>query len=92
MNKEQVFEVLKLLNDAYPNFEVTQSKIDTWARLLSNQNPAVVMQNAERYVMNNKYPPSISELRDSKSEANSNDFLNKLAKWEREAIGNNHRN
>jgi len=75
MNREQVFDVLKLLNDAYPQFNFDQSKIDNWARLLKDQNPAIVMRNAERYVLENKYPPSLSDLRESKSASYSNLFL-----------------
>ena len=87
MNKEQVFEALKLISDTYPNFELTQSKIDTWARLLKDQNPAVIMRNTESYVLSQKFPPTIADLREVKLEARSNDFLKKVARWESEASG-----
>ena len=87
MNREQVFEVLQLLNDAYPNFNFDQSKIDNWTKLLKDQNPAVIMKNAERYALNNKFPPSLSDLRQTKLEAHSNDFLVQRACWESEALG-----
>lgn len=87
MNKEQVYEVLKLLSDAYPNFDFDQSKIDTWARLLKDQNPAVIMRNAEQYVLDNKFPPALSDLRVKKKESHNNNVLQILDKWESEAIG-----
>lgn len=87
MNREQVFEVLKLLNNAYPNFDFDQDKINTWARLLKDQNPAVVMSNAEQYALNNKFPPSLSDLRVVNKEAYTNNVLEQLDEWEREAIG-----
>ncbi|GGJ61801.1 replicative helicase loader/inhibitor [Virgibacillus salexigens] len=87
MNRENVYEVLKLLSNAYPSFDFDQSKIDTWTRLLKDQNPAVIMQNAERYVLENKFPPSLSDLRVTKKEAHTKSFLNTLDKWEREAVG-----
>lgn len=87
MNREKVFEVLRLISDVYPNFDFDQNKIDTWARLLKNQNPAVIMRNAENYVINNKFPPSIYDLYSAKKEAHSNDFLKIVVDWEREAVG-----
>jgi hypothetical protein len=87
MNRENVYEVLKLLNDAYPNFNFDQSKIDNWAKLLKDQNPAIVMRNAERYALENKFPPALSDLREIKKEAHTNDFLKKIDKWKGEAVG-----
>lgn len=87
MNKEQVFEVLKLISDTYPTFEITQSKIDTWARLLKDQNPATIMRNTEKYVLSQKFPPTIADLREIKLEAHGNDFLKKVSQWKEEASG-----
>ncbi|MBP1950260.1 replicative helicase loader/inhibitor [Virgibacillus litoralis] len=87
MNREKVFEVLRLLADAYPSFSIDQIKIDTWARLLKDQNPAVIMRNAERYALENKFPPSLSDLREVKKEARSKDFLRKRREWESAAVG-----
>ena len=86
MTKKQVAEVLIFLSDTYPRFEVTQSKIDTWYRLMKNQNPAVVMKNAEKYALTQKYPPSISELIERKTDARNNDILEKIKDWERDAV------
>ncbi|WP_106494926.1 replicative helicase loader/inhibitor [Lentibacillus sp. Marseille-P4043] len=87
MNREKVYEVLKLLSEAYPTFDFDQGKINTWTRLLKDQNPAVIMKNAEQYAIENKFAPSLSDLRENKREAYTNDFLKKLDQWEREAIG-----
>lgn len=89
MNREKVYEVLKLISDAYPNFDFDQSKIDTWARLLKNQNPAVIMNNAERYVLENKFPPAMSDLIVKPNEAHNTNFLKTIAEWERDAVGRN---
>jgi hypothetical protein len=64
MNREQVKEIFKVLAFAYPKFEVTSEKVDFWLKFLEDQNPAVVMKKVERFVMNNPYPPTISELRE----------------------------
>lgn len=66
MNREQVKEVFKILAFAYPKFDVTSEKIDFWHKFLIDQDPAVVMKNAERHVMNNQFPPTIAELREVK--------------------------
>jgi hypothetical protein len=87
MIKREVAELLKFLNDSYPSLEVTQSRIDTWTRLLKDQNPARVMRNAERYITEQKFPPTIADLREPNLEAHSNDFLAKVREWEKNANG-----
>lgn len=87
MNKEQVFEVLKLLNSAYPNFSIDQNKIDTWFMLLQDQNSDVIMRNARSYALENKFPPAIADLREIKRESYTSDFLEKVKGWERDAVG-----
>ena len=87
MDREQVKEIFKLLKYSYPNFEVNSDKIDTWTRLLKDQNPAVVMRNTERYVLEQKFPPTISELRERRTESRKRDFLQKVEQWKGEAVG-----
>lgn len=88
MTKKQMGEVLVFLNSVYPNFEVTQFKIDSWTRILKDNNPADVMKNAERYALENKFPPTIYDIKaPPKSEAHSQDYLAKIRKWEEEASG-----
>lgn len=62
MTKKQVFDLLNFLHDVYPNLEVTQSRLDTWSKFMRNQNPAIVMKKAEKYALNNKFPPTIADL------------------------------
>ena len=87
MNREQVKEVFKLLKYSYPQFEVTTDKLDMWTRLLKDQNPATVMKNTERYVLNNKFPPSLADLREKKVAARDTSFIEKVKQWERESVG-----
>ncbi len=86
MTKRQVFDLLTFLKDVYPNLEVTQSKINTWTRLLKNQDPVRVMKNAEKYVLSNKFPPTIADLTEKDIEERRNDFLEKAKQWESEAV------
>lgn len=87
MNKEKVLELFKFLVAVYPNFEVTQDKINIWSNLLKGQNPAVIMKHAERYALDNRFPPSVSDLREKNIDSNNNDFLKRLEDWEEKAIG-----
>lgn len=66
MNKRDVAELFKFIRSIYPNFDVDQYKINTWAEMLKDQNPATVMKNAERHVFESKFPPTIAELRSAK--------------------------
>lgn len=90
MNKADVVELFKFLNAVYPNFDVNQIKINVWTNLLGDQNPAIIMRNAERHAMSSKFPPNPAELRETRTESNSNSFLTKLEAWEREASASQH--
>lgn len=85
MNREQVKEVFRLLKNVYPQFEVTTEKLDTWTSLLKDQNPAVIMRNAERHVMDNKFPPTIADLREKNHAAYQSNILDKIKEWEANA-------
>lgn len=87
MNREEVKEVFKVLKAVYPQFEVTSEKLDIWTRFLKDQNIAVIMRNAERFVLENKFPPSIADLRERKMEAYSSNILDKIREWEEHATG-----
>ncbi len=87
MNREQVKEMFKFLKDVYPQLEVSSSRVDTWTQLLKDQNPAKVMRNAERYALENKFPPSVADIREPITEASNSDFLQKTKKWREQASG-----
>lgn len=87
MNRDQVKEVFKLIVNVYPQFEVTGEKLDIWTKMMKGQNPAVVMRNAERYVLENKFPPTIADLREKKRASQSTSHLEKVKEWERNASG-----
>ncbi|WNS74263.1 replicative helicase loader/inhibitor [Bacillus sp. DTU_2020_1000418_1_SI_GHA_SEK_038] len=85
MNREHVKEIFKLLVNVYPQFEATTEKIDTWARLLKDQNPAVVMRNAEKFVLESKFPPTLADLRERNHEAYKTNVLDQIKEWEKNA-------
>lgn len=89
MNKKEAFELLSLIEVTYPSFTISQKKIDVWAELLKDQDADRIMYNAKNYAVDNKFPPTISDLRVRKTEANNKDFLDKVDKWRAEATGRN---
>lgn len=66
MDREQVKEIFKVIAFAYPRFDVSSEKIDFWLQFLADQDPAAVMKKTERHVMNNVFPPTIADLRETK--------------------------
>jgi predicted rRNA methylase YqxC with S4 and FtsJ domains len=87
MNREEVKEVFKILKNVYPQFEVTSEKLDIWSGFLKDQNPAIIMRNTERFVLESKFPPSIADLRERKMEAYSTNIFDKIKEWETNAVG-----
>jgi len=87
MIKKEVARLLIFINAVYPNFEVTQDKIDAWTSLLADQDAETIMKNAERYAMSNKFPPVVADLRVVRLESKTTGFLDKMKEWEREAVG-----
>ncbi|WP_419954782.1 hypothetical protein ACN6MT_03220 [Neobacillus niacini] len=85
MNRNQVKDVLRLIKNNYHQFEVTTDKIDDWTRMLSDQNPAVVMRNVEKHILECRFPPVISDLIERKHESFESNILQQLREWEKNA-------
>lgn len=88
MNKKDTIELFKFVKSVFPQFEVDQYKIDTWTRLLHDQNPAKIMINAERHVLESKFSPTIADLREVYHPSYNSNILKQIEQWEREASGN----
>jgi hypothetical protein len=85
VNRGEVKEVFKILLNVYPQFEVTKEKLDIWSNFLKDQNPAIIMRNTERFILENKFPPTIADLRERQTAANSLSHIEKIKEWERNA-------
>lgn len=83
MTRDEMKAVFRLLVNTYPQFEVTKEKIDIWFKLLKDHNPAIVMRNAERHVLESKFPPTIAELKEQRHESYKSNVLNQIEEWER---------
>jgi hypothetical protein len=84
VNKEQVFELMKFLRNVFPSFDFDQEKLNTWHRLLKDQDPAKVMKVAERFAMEQKFHPVIADLRERKMNYQT-DILVEMKEWEQNA-------
>lgn len=63
-NKEQkIVEVLGILGAAYPGFELTEFTVHIYVKALSDIPPEELTQAAYYHIMNSKFFPTISELR-----------------------------
>lgn len=86
MKKEETFEVLETIQCFYPQFEITQKKINAWSNILKDDNYKIVVSRLEKYASGNKFPPSIADIREFKNPY-KNDYLDKLKGWEDNASG-----
>lgn len=65
MNKKEFAVGIKILEDAYTNFHVsdTDSKMSTWYELLKDIGRDQFIDGIRRAILTNKYPPTVAELR-----------------------------
>lgn len=86
MIKKEVGALLIEINHYYPNFDVTQEKINDWDRALANCDNNRVHFNLEKYIKESKFPPTPAvlmvnaEIRQAKV-----DYGSKMEQWERES-------
>ncbi|WHX74676.1 replicative helicase loader/inhibitor [Bacillus safensis] len=66
MTKAETLELLKLIKTYYEHFEVDQSKLDAWAKILKPENYERIEANLIVYVKNNQFPPKVSDLLNQK--------------------------
>lgn len=85
MNRDQVKEIFKILKNVYPQFEVTSEKLDIWHKFLEEHNPAVVMKNTERFVLESKFPPTIADLKETYIPSYNSKILDQIKEWEKNA-------
>ncbi|MCP1150264.1 MULTISPECIES: replicative helicase loader/inhibitor [Bacillus] len=62
MTKAETLELLKLIKTYYEHFEVDQSKLDAWAKILKPENYERIEANLIVYVKNNQFPPKVADL------------------------------
>lgn len=67
VNKNETFELLTLIQDFYDQFEITQSKIDSWHLVIKDCEVEKLKENLFLYCRDNKFPPKVADLLKEKS-------------------------
>lgn len=87
MDRDNVKQVFKIIKSVYPQFEVSTDKLNVWANLMRDQEAETVISNTKSYVLNNKFPPTIADIKQNKVASRDKNFVDKVKQWERDAVG-----
>jgi len=83
VTKADILKLFKFLHAIYPNFEVTQEKIDAWSLVMKDMDFDRVMARAKEHSQENKFPPTISEI--AAYAPPENETLKQMEQWRKEA-------
>ena len=81
MNKQQVAKTLAVIAAAYPNFEVSDLKIQVWQEMLGDLGYEVVQQAVKICILKSDFPPSIAALRKASVDLITPDKLTAAEAW-----------
>lgn len=62
MIKKETFTLMESIQQFFPHFEITQTKIDTWQKVLSEIDYEQAEANLIRYAKGNSYPPAVADI------------------------------
>lgn len=62
MIKKETFVLMESIQQFFPHFEITQSKIDLWQKALSDIDYETADSHLMIYVKSNKYAPTIADI------------------------------
>jgi hypothetical protein len=83
MTKEEALEILKTINEMYPRFNLTKRKAMLLIPNLQKMDYDGVMENLSAFVMDNPYPPMLSEIAAYAEDGDS--ALAEMETWQEEA-------
>ncbi|MEC1551557.1 replicative helicase loader/inhibitor [Bacillus haynesii] len=87
MEVNQAMEILQRIAAAYTKFDLTgdvgKKRIELWIDHLSKLPYEPVLAKVDEHILNNRFPPSIAEIKVRQPE--KNEFLAKQKEWERNA-------
>jgi hypothetical protein len=69
MNRDQAREIVKIVAVAYPKYfrnDLLTTTVDVWFEALEDARFEDVMKNVKGYLKENKFPPSIADVRPTK--------------------------
>lgn len=83
MTRDEALEILEIIADVYPRFELTKRKAEIWLPGLQKMEFQGVKRNLENHVAEKVYPPTIAEI--SAYPKENNIALEKQIQFEQEA-------
>lgn len=83
MNREQALEILEMIDEVYPQFELTERKVEIMLPELEKMDYKRVKARFSEYMTQNPFPPTLAEI--SAYAPPENKALEKMERWQREA-------
>lgn len=80
MSKQELLEIMVAITNFYEKFRVTEEKIEQWYPYMKEIEANDVKKKLRQYAIQNKFPPTISDL--LVFAPPKNEFINKVKSWE----------
>ena len=81
MNKTETAKILAVIAAAYPNFKVDEIQVTVWQEMLGDIHYSVVNMAVKKTILENKFAPSIAEVRQSAFDILNPDNLSAAESW-----------
>lgn len=84
MTDKEFAILLKGIRSAYPNYKIcdTEQSFEMWFRMLQDLEYQAAINGIKAYIMTNKFPPSIADIRQCTSEASEPILMSWGEGWE----------
>ncbi|MDO7908458.1 replicative helicase loader/inhibitor [Paenibacillus sp. JX-17] len=93
MDRAEVFELLIVIKENYPNFDVSDASVERHLKYLKDFPFETAVSNVEQHVLTSRFAPNIAEIRGSVGDQREHEQLkaatqqhfDKLESWEQTA-------
>jgi hypothetical protein len=62
MDKKQVITLMKVINNCYQNFDVTEEKVNTWAAIMADVPFEKAQKNLMTHIKSNSFVPTPADI------------------------------
>ncbi|CAI6087214.1 hypothetical protein [Cohnella sp. JJ-181] len=63
MNRSEVIRIMEVIKRTYPSFDVSAASIDHYAKRLLDFPFDAALENVERHVLTERFPPVLADIR-----------------------------
>lgn len=63
MNRAEVIDLMVLIKRTYPSFDTGRESVDHHCKYLQDYLYAAALENVERHIMTERWPPTIADIR-----------------------------